>query len=647
MSDGQFSGGGVDFGTNQTTSSSAEGEAAVQSHRIDERAKILESTYDYRNRYLTDDDINDLLGEALSSEFQCVEPPSSYVPLVSSNGTSAKPNFIAIARAELEQELRAELQLRAGIFQHQPILPSSGGSGGVGAAGGGGGAFLIPESMGEGLPNVKPSDAILFEVLLKYHGIEDDADIPAYDLPLVLTMRSLLKIKNGDSNQRKAGIKFLTTKVEVLGVGVVMPAILRMWEGGFLDLQGKHYIVKLLLRLIYRLSTSSSTTTTIDANNNTEKKNNGGMGSDCQHPFVSYATELVGCVETLLSEPDPGIRDDGRDLISLLAQYLGLKTIFAAIRNDVTHEDDGVRRHTAKVIAIVGQALGPEHLAHILRPCAASESHLSRHTAVKAIYESCALLEHALLPVLPDLAGILSDLLTDSSNRVKGDAAHALAALADVVAPHGYAALRPLVGVVREFCRHSTGEGKLVTAFLRALGSLIPLMPAADAQRNTRDVMPALVHKFNTPDDEVRRVVLRVVYQCISATGYLGGGGAEATGFLDALFSGFWAQKRAAADPKTRRLLVGTTEEAAARYASSGAGGGGAVGGGGAQGGGASEVLSRLVPFLQDEFEATQAMAVEAGGRRRCCCGGGGWLPSPCNGGWGPMRGTPRALLIQ
>lgn len=607
MGDGQFGSGGVDFGginlpqTTTNTSSVAEGEAAlaaVQSHRIDERAKVLESTYDYRNRYLTDDDINDILGDALASEFQCVDAPSSYVPLVSSNGTSAKPNFIAIARAELEQELRAELQLRAGIFQQQPTL-----SGVPGGVAGGGGAFLIPESMGEGLPNVKPSDAVLFEVLLKYHGIEDDADIPAHDLPLVLTMRCLLKIKNGDSIQRKAGIKFLTTKVDVLGVDVVMPAILCMWEGGYLDLPGKHYIVKLLLRLIYRLSTTSNTTA---------KNTNGGLGSDSQHPFAAYATELVGCVETLLSEPDASIRDDGRDLISLLAQYLGLKTIFAAIRNDVTHEDDGVRRNTAKVIAIVGQALGPEHLAHILRPCAASESHLSRHTAVKAIYESCALLEHGLLPVLPDLAGVLSDLLTDSSNRVKGDAAHALAALADAVAPHGYAALRPLVGVVREFCRHSTGEGKLVTAFLRALGSLIPLMPAADAQRNTRDVMPALVHKFNTPDDEVRRVVLRVVYQCISATGYLGGGGAEATGFLDALFSGFWAQKRAAADPKTRRLLVSTTEEAAARYASSGGAGGAVGGGGGTQGGGASEVLSRLIPFLQDEFEDTQAMAVEA-----------------------------------
>ena len=79
--------------------------------------------------------------------------------------------------------------------------------------------------------------------------------------------------------------------------------------------------------------------------------------------------------------------DDGRGVIAaVLSSTVGVKNMCEAIKKDL-EEDDRVRRHTAKVIAVIAVALGPEGVMRIARPVAASARLAARHTIAKAIGE--------------------------------------------------------------------------------------------------------------------------------------------------------------------------------------------------------------------------------------------------------------------
>lgn len=55
--------------------------------------------------------------------------------------------------------------------------------------------------------------------------------------------------------------------------------------------------------------------------------------------------------------------------------------------------------------------------------------------------------------------------------------------------------------------------GKLLqglAAFLKAIGYLIPLMDAEYANYYTREVMLILIREFQSPDEEMKKIVLKV-----------------------------------------------------------------------------------------------------------------------------------------
>ena len=49
-----------------------------------------------------------------------------------------------------------------------------------------------------------------------------------------------------------------------------------------------------------------------------------------------------------------------------------------------------------------------------------------------------------------------------------------------------------------------------LAAFLKAIGYLIPLMDAEYANYYTREVMLILVREFQSPDEEMKKIVLKV-----------------------------------------------------------------------------------------------------------------------------------------
>ena len=56
--------------------------------------------------------------------------------------------------------------------------------------------------------------------------------------------------------------------------------------------------------------------------------------------------------------------------------------------------------------------------------------------------------------------------------------------------------------------RHLFLQG--LAAFLKAIGYLIPLMDAEYANYYTREVMLILIREFQSPDEEMKKIVLKV-----------------------------------------------------------------------------------------------------------------------------------------
>lgn len=54
-----------------------------------------------------------------------------------------------------------------------------------------------------------------------------------------------------------------------------------------------------------------------------------------------------------------------------------------------------------------------------------------------------------------------------------------------------------------------THRGKGLAAFLKAIGYLIPLMDAEYASYYTKEVMLILIREFVSPDEEMKKIVLK------------------------------------------------------------------------------------------------------------------------------------------
>ena len=95
-----------------------------------------------------------------------------------------------------------------------------------------------------------------------------------------------------------------------------------------------------------------------------------------------------------------------------------------------------------------------------------------------------------------------------STLQVRTITALALAALAEAATPYGIesfdSVLKPLWKGIR------THRGKGLAAFLKAIGYLIPLMDAEYAEYYTREVMLILIREFQSPDEEMKKIVLKV-----------------------------------------------------------------------------------------------------------------------------------------
>lgn len=432
--------------------------------------------------------------------------------------------------------------------------------------------YLLPEGdsgnlLGKQLPTEIPGvgDLQFFKNEdMKYFGkLVDGADeneMTVEELKERKIMRLLLKVKNGTPPMRKTALRQLTDNARQFGPAALFNQILPLLMERTLEDQERHLLVKVIDRVLYKLD-------------------------DLVRPYVH---KILVVIEPLLIDQDYYARVEGREIISNLSKAAGLAHMISTMRPDLDHADEYVRNTTARAFAVVASALGIPALLPFLRAvCRSKKSWHARHTGVKIVQQIPILMGCAILPHLKGLVECIGENLNDEQPKVRMVTALALAALAEAANPYGIESFDDILNPLWTGARHQ--RGKALASFLKAVGYIIPLMDEEYSNYYTSQIMASVIREFQSPDEEMKKVVLKVVSQCS------GTAGVTATYLKDQVlnefFKHFWV-RRMALDKRNYRQVVDTTVDLAQKS-------------------GVAEIVGRIVNNMKDENEAYRKMTVE------------------------------------
>ncbi|OUM61670.1 hypothetical protein PIROE2DRAFT_45005 [Piromyces sp. E2] len=484
-----------------------------------------EKEIDYRNRPLSDEELDSMLP---TTGYKILEPPPNYAPIrTPARKLTATPTPMGAGGFMMMEE-------NSQMYDIPPEIP------GVG-----------------NLSFFKPEDMQHFGKLLE---VKDDSTLSVDELKERKIMRLLLKIKNGTPPMRKAALRQITDKARDFGAGPLFNLILPLLMSPTLEDQERHLLVKVIDRILYKLD-------------------------DLVRPYVH---KILVVIEPLLIDEDYYARVEGREIISNLSKAAGLATMISTMRPDIDHVDEYVRNTTARAFSVVASALGiPVLLPFLKAVCRSKKSWQACHTGIKIVQQIAILMGCAVLPHLKNLVDAIAHGLEDEQQKVRTITALALAALAEAAAPYG---IESFDGILKPLWKGiEKHRGKGLAAFLKACGFIIPLMDAEAANYYTNHLMDTLIREFQSPDEEMKKIVLKVVKQCAATDGvtpeYI------KTRILPDFFKHFWV-RRMALDRRNYKQLVETTVELANKV-------------------GVSEILLRIVEDLKDESEPYRKMVME------------------------------------
>eukprot|EP01053_Blabericola_migrator_P003745 Blabericola_migrator_1__3744@NODE_2120_length_3242_cov_73_098583_g326_i1_p1_GENE_NODE_2120_length_3242_cov_73_098583_g326_i1NODE_2120_length_3242_cov_73_098583_g326_i1_p1_ORF_typecomplete_len1039_score211_82SF3b1/PF08920_10/18SF3b1/PF08920_10/1_9e23CLASP_N/PF12348_8/6_9e02CLASP_N/PF12348_8/6_5e05CLASP_N/PF12348_8/27CLASP_N/PF12348_8/20CLASP_N/PF12348_8/8_5e05Vac14_Fab1_bd/PF12755_7/2_3e03Vac14_Fab1_bd/PF12755_7/4e03Vac14_Fab1_bd/PF12755_7/2_1e05Vac14_Fab1_bd/PF12755_7/1e03Vac14_Fab1_bd/PF12755_7 len=469
---------------------------------------------------------------------------------------------------ELDEILPTEgyeiVQPPPGYVPSKRLIPQD-----LGAMGGATPLFEMPDPLAEiqsipGVPDVNVGDITMKKEDYEFfHKLFEDVDEDTLSIDELKERRIaalLLKIKNGTPPLRRTALKQITEKAREFGPALLFNQILPLMMQSAAEDQERHLLVKVIDRVLYKLD-------------------------DLVRPFVH---KILVVIEPLLIDEDYYARVEGREIISNLAKAAGLASMIATMRPDIDHPDEYVRNTTARAFAVVASALGiPSLILFLKAVCQSKKSWQARHTGIKIVQQIAILMGCAVLPHLKHLVEIIAHGLQDEQQKVRTITSLALAALAEAAYPYGIEAfdcvLRPLWQGITEY------RGKGLAAFLKAIGLIIPLMDAEHANLYTKEVMIVVRREFSTPDEEMKKIVLKVVKLCVATDGV---DGAYITEEILPIYFQSFMVVRNALDRANRKQVVETTVELANKV-------------------GAAEILNRLIDALKDPSEAFRRMALE------------------------------------
>jgi splicing factor 3B subunit 1 len=425
-------------------------------------------------------------------------------------------------------------------------------------------ARILGKQMPTEIPGVGDLQFFKAEDMQYFGKLVDGADenqMTVEELKERKIMRLLLKVKNGTPPMRKTALRQLTDNARQFGAGPLFNQILPLLMEKTLEDQERHLLVKVIDRILYKLD-------------------------DLVRP---YTHKILVVIEPLLIDQDYYARVEGREIISNLSKAAGLAHMISTMRPDIDHVDEYVRNTTARAFAVVASALGIPALLPFLRAvCRSKKSWQARHTGVKIVQQIPILMGCAILPHLKGLVECIGPNLDDEQAKVRTVTSLAIAALAEAAHPYGIESFDTILQPLWTGAKKQRGKG--LAGFLKAVGYVIPLMDEEYANYYTGEVMGIVLREFQSPDEEMKKVVLKVVSQCAGTEGVTAAYLKEHV--LPEFFKAFWI-RRMALDKRNYRQVVETTVDLAQKV-------------------GCGEIIERIVDHLKDESEPYRKMTLES-----------------------------------
>ncbi|CAI4050396.1 hypothetical protein SUVZ_13G4190 [Saccharomyces uvarum] len=371
----------------------------------------------------------------------------------------------------------------------------------------------------------------------------------------------LLKIKNGNTASRRTSMRLLTEKAVTFGPEIIFDRLLPILLDRSLEDQERHLMIKAIDRVLYKLG-------------------------DLTRP---YAHKILIVTAPLLIDEDPIVRSTGQEIITNLSMVAGLTTMITVIRPDIENEDEYIRNTAARAMAVVAKALGVNQLLPFINAaCHSRKSWRARHTGIKIVQQIGLILGIGVLNHLAGLLSCIKDGLTDDHVPVRIVTANTLSTLAENAYPYGIevfnVALEPLWKGIRSH------RGKVLSSFLKAVGSMIPLMDPEYAGYYTTEAMRIIKREFDTPDDDMKKTILLVLQKCSRVESITPKFLREE--IAPEFFQKFWI-RRVALDKPLNKVVTYTTVVLAEKL-------------------GCSFAIEKLLKPLRDEAEPFRTMGVHA-----------------------------------
>ena len=502
----------------------------------DKKVKIdLKYNLDFleRNRPLTDEEINSILpGE--KEGYTIVPPPIKYQQFIN--------NYIA----QKQQKYASDPNFSIPKYS----LPEGGDNENENSK-------QIEVSVYNGL---KPEDREFFQTLFDPEVDEANLSLEAIKKRKVLTF--LLKIKNGIPPVRKSALRQITDKAKYFGPSILFSQIIPLLMSPSIDDEERHSLVKLMERLLLKLGTE----------------------------VRPWAHKILVAVTPMLVDEIPYVRIEGREMVSNLSKSVGMPTMISVLRPDIESLDESVRTITAKALAIVASSLGVNEFFPFLKAINETKKNWTiRETGIKTVQQLAMLIGNGVLPYLYMLVEIIKNGLKreNEHQKVKTFTAFAIASLAEASYPYGIDFYNDITKYLFEGIK--IYKGKLLASYFKAIGNIIVLMDDEVATRSAKIILPILKKDFISPDENIRRVILTVLKQCLMANGIDYSYVKEE--ISADFFSNFW-NRRMALDRKNYKGVIDVTVEIAKKIS-------------------CSEVLNIIVYYLKDENEIFRKMTLE------------------------------------
>ena len=503
----------------------------------------LKYNIDYieRNRPLTDEEINAILpGE--KEGYQIVPPPIEY-----------------------QQKINTYVSEKIQKYSSDPLLNTH--------------LYDIPEELDAEIDKkmessmytgLKPEDRQFFQTL--FDPEVDETKLSSEAIKKRKVLAYLLKIKNGIPPVRKNAMRQLAEKSKYFGLSILFSQIIPLLMSPSIDDEERHSLVKLMERLLLKL---------------------GAL-------VRPWAHKILVAVTPMLVDDIPYVRIEGREIISNLSKSVGMPTMISVLRPDIESLDESIRTITAKSLAIVASSLGVNEFFPFLKAINETKKNWTiRETGIKTVQQLAMLIGNGVLPYLQMLIEIIQLGLKreNEHKKVKLYTALAISSLAEASYPYGIDFYKDIIKYLFEGIK--IYKGKLLASYFKALGNIIILMDDEVATRSAKIILPILKKDFVSPDENIRRVILHVLKQCLLVNGidytYV------KEEICNEFFANFW-NRRMALDRKNYKGVIDVTVELAKKIS-------------------CSEVLNIIVYYLKDENEIFRKMTLECVEKIVSCLG--------------------------